>query len=185
MAGTPHSINQKRRISGIKIAPENRSLEGQKWYQSVFFCLPIFLSESGFVCDQFQIIVSIRTLSRQSICRLITDSTRLTLHIKVLDNMVNSFLVTWPSNRRKKIDIADQRNSSGPRLVRESVGLFILHLEGHRRKSLFISHQNLQLSEGQLKKGKASDAYAHKLKVNHVPVFVQEKGSDWAVDLAT
>lgn len=102
MAGTPHSINQKRRISGIKIAPENRSLEGQKWYQSVFFCLPIFLSESGFVCDQFQIIVSIRTLSRQSICRLITDSTRLTLHIKVLDNMVSSFLVTWPSNRRKK-----------------------------------------------------------------------------------
>jgi hypothetical protein len=37
VTGTPHSINQKRRISGIKIAPENRSLEGQKWYQSVFF----------------------------------------------------------------------------------------------------------------------------------------------------
>jgi hypothetical protein len=59
---------------------------------------------------------------KQSISRLNTDSasrkqetkqkhhTRLALHIKVLDNMVSTFLVTWPSNQ--KIDIADQGNSS-------------------------------------------------------------------------
>jgi len=31
MTGT-HIASTRRDISGIKIAPENRSLEGQKWY---------------------------------------------------------------------------------------------------------------------------------------------------------
>ena len=43
---------------------------------------------------------------------------------------------------QQKIDIVDQSNSSRPRLVKESNGSIILHLQGqgHQRKNFPIAH---------------------------------------------
>ena len=49
---------------------------------------------------------------------------------------------------QQKIDIVDQSNSSIPRLVKESNGSIILHLQGHQRKLSYSSLESVVCQKG-------------------------------------
>ena len=139
---TFQALKQPQRIGHWKVRNGTNPLF---FFACKYFCQSqaLFVISSDYYCVD-------RNL-KQFICRLNTDSasrkqetkqkhhTRLAVHIIVLDNMVSTFLVTWPSN--KKIDIADQGNSSTQ--IGQGINWLYYSTPGRASKKIsLISHQN-------------------------------------------